>query len=60
MATYIARTIYVAYSSDAKTYKFDSRYSVAKFYQAGGLGVPLTSIICIAGEIRNTNSMLAR
>lgn len=40
MATYIAQTIYVAYSADAKTYKFDSRYSVTKFNQAGGLGVP--------------------
>lgn len=41
MATYIAQTIYVAYSSDVKTYKFDSRYSVAKFNQAGGFrGAP--------------------
>lgn len=40
MATYIAQTIYATYSADARTYKFDSRYSVAKFYQAGVLGVP--------------------
>lgn len=30
------------------------------FTKPGVWGCPLTSIICIAGEIRNTNSMLAR